>query len=265
MQERHSNRDKYFNEQIYTTEKYVIPFIDEVKKVTSDCSVLEIGCGEGGNLVPFLEIGCQPMIGVDLSESKINDAKIYFKKYGQKGESVQFLYDDIYKSGPEKLGKFDIIILRDVIEHIHDQKEFMDYMRGFIKENGVVFFGFPNWLMPFGGHQQICRSKYLSMLPYFHLLPGFLYKAILKVFGESNSTIENLMEIKSTGINIEQFEKILSATNYKIDKKAFYFINPNYEIKFKLKPRLSSKIIASIPWFRNFFITANYYVVSKGA
>lgn len=61
--------------------------------------------------------------------------------------------------------------------------------------------------MPHGGHQQICESKFLSMLPYYHLLPSFLYKLVLRSFGEAPSTIECLMEVKSTGISIERFEK----------------------------------------------------------
>lgn len=265
MQERHTNRDKYFNEQIYTTEKYVIPFIRDVKDFGADTSILEIGCGEGGNLVPFLELGCQPLTGIDLSENKIENAKEYLSQYGEKGKSVRFLTDDIYLAGPEKLGVYDIILLRDVIEHIHDQEKFMGFMKGFMKSDAVVFFGFPNWFMPFGGHQQICKSKFLSKLPYFHLFPNWLYKSMLRWFGENKTTIEALLEIKQTGINIERFERILKNQNYRIDKKRFYFINPNYEVKFGLKPKVIPSIIASIPWFRNFFITANYYVISKNS
>ena len=261
MQERHSNRDKYFREQIYTTEKYVIPFIRSVMDFGKDAAVLEIGCGEGGNLVPFLEMGCQPLVGIDLSDNKIANARQYLSEYGTAGKAVQLLHEDIYDTTSDKLGIYDIILLRDVIEHIHDQEKFMGFLKRFMKPDGVVFFGFPNWFMPFGGHQQICKSRILSKLPYFHLLPNFLYKTVLRLFDETNTTIEALLEIKQTGINIERFEQILKSQNYKIGKKRFYFINPNYEVKFGLKPREISSIIGTIPWLRNFFITANYYVI----
>ena len=67
MQKRHSDRLLYFNEQIYTTRKYVIPFIEKHHDVTGDMSVLEIGCGEGGNLQPFLDLGCK-VTGIDICE-----------------------------------------------------------------------------------------------------------------------------------------------------------------------------------------------------
>ena len=47
MQERHLNREKYFEEQSRTTEKYVIPFIKETIEINEETSVLEIGCGTG--------------------------------------------------------------------------------------------------------------------------------------------------------------------------------------------------------------------------
>ena len=78
MQERHTNREKYFNEQSITTKKYVIPFLSESKILDENTSVLEIGCGEGGNLVPFVEAGCKRIVGVDLSGKKIENAIVFY-------------------------------------------------------------------------------------------------------------------------------------------------------------------------------------------
>ena len=81
--------------------------------------------------------------------------------------------------------------------------------------------------------------------------------------GESEGTITALLEIKDTGISIERFEQILNRENYKIDKRVFWFVNPNYETKFGLNPRKQIRLISLVPWLRNFFTTAMYYVVSK--
>ncbi|MCB0758777.1 MAG: hypothetical protein KDC01_09980, partial [Flavobacteriales bacterium] len=63
MQERHTNREKYFREQETTVRNHVLPFISEVLEVNEGCSVLEIGCGEGGNLKPFMDLGCKRVVG----------------------------------------------------------------------------------------------------------------------------------------------------------------------------------------------------------
>lgn len=257
MQKRHSDKFQYFKEQANTTRKYVIPYIENQLPITKETTVLEIGCGEGGNLLPFMELGCK-ITGIDLSVGKIEKGNEFYQNHKNR-ENLILIADNIYNR--KDLGTFDIIILRDVIEHIPNPEYFMSYFKCFFHKNSIVYFGFPPWQNPFGGHQQICRSKILSKTPYFHMLPTFVYKGVLKFFGETESRINDLLEIKETGISIERFENIVREQNYSIIDRTFYFINPNYEVKFKLKPRKQNKLIGSIPWVRNFFTTAVYYII----
>lgn len=258
MQERHKNKLQYFQEQSKTTKKHVLPYIEQKIKITSDLNVLEIGCGEGGNLKPFLDLGCS-CTGVDLSKGKIENGKNFFQQHPLKNK-LTLICQDIYKWDNNE--KYDIIFLRDVIEHIPDQMFFMGVLKKFLHEKSVVFFGFPPWQNPFGGHQQVCKSPVLSKLPWFHLLPSFIYKSVLELFGESKNQINNLIDIKNTGISIERFERILKKQDYKILQKTIYLVNPNYDVKFNLKPRPQFVVLRSVPWIRNFFSTAAYYLVT---
>ena len=260
MQERHQNKRRYFKEQGLTTKKHVIPYIEKSKSITKETKVLEIGCGEAGNLQPFIEMGCD-VTGVDISSSRIKNARIFTKETHPDAE-VTFIASDIYKVGAEDIGQFDIIILRDVIEHIPNQDKFLGHMKVFLKPDGCVFFGFPPWYMPFGGHQQTCHNKWLSKVPYFHLLPTSLYKAVLRAFNENEVTVEALVEIKETGISTARFEKIMAKNNYKFIDKTLYLINPNYEIKFGLKKRPQFGLIKNIPFFRDFVTTCYYCLVT---
>jgi len=260
MQERHVNKQKYFKEQGKTTEKYVIPFIQEFHTVDRNTSVLEIGCGEGGNLIPFIEMGCE-VVGIDILQSKIDKANDYFKDHPNI-DRTKFIVQDIYDLDPKLEWKYDIIIMRDVIEHIHDQERFMAYVKRFLKPTSKFFLGFPPWQMPFGGHQQTVKHKFLSKVPWFHLFPGKMYPGVLKMFGETPRNIEALVEIKQTGISLERFRRILKNEKYTVDCERWYFINPNYEAKFGLKPRKSIHPFKTIPYFRNYFITAGYYLIS---
>jgi hypothetical protein len=130
-----------------------------------------------------------------------------------------------------------------------------------MKPNGLYFIGFPPWYNPFGGHQQLLKNKFFSKLPYFHILPRFLYKGLLRMIGESETKIKGMLEIYDTRITIDRLNQILKANNYQILKKTDYLFNPNYETKFGIKPRKQLKLISSIPFIRNFFVTASYYVV----
>jgi SAM-dependent methyltransferase len=261
MQERHLDKDIYFQEQEYTTQKYVIPYVQDFLKVDKNLHVLEIGCGEAGNLKPFLDMGCK-CVGVDMNETRIEFSKQRFANHPN-NHLLQLVTANIYDKLDEYKEEFDLIILRDVIEHIHDQEKFLHHVKKLLKPTGKIFFGFPPWQNPFGGHQQICHSKFLSVTPFFHLLPNPLYVGMLKLFGENKTMVDDLLEIKETGLSIERFENILKKENWKIDRKTFFFINPNYEVKFKLKPRESYNFLSKIPVLRNFWVTACYYLISK--
>ena len=262
MQERHQNREQYFQEQAHTTRKFVIPYVKNYMSVDEKSRVLEIGCGEGGNLLPFLDLGCQ-VVGIDLSESRIALSEKFLENHPNR-KNLRLIVDDIYNVDYLE-NKFDLILLRDVIEHIPKQELFMHFVKRFLMPAGKIFFGFPPWQNPFGGHQQIINHKILSRLPYFHLLPKSIYRFILTGFQIPEPTIIGLMGVRETGISIEKFEKILKKEHYTIDRKTLFLINPNYETKFKIKPREQFRLIASIPFIRNIFSTAAYYLVSEGS
>jgi SAM-dependent methyltransferase len=170
-----------------------------------------------------------------------------------------YIEKDIYKTDliQDLKGGFDIILLKDVIEHIHDQPKLFRLLHSLLNPQGVIFFGFPPWQMPFGGHQQIARS-FISRLPYIHLLPLALYKALLRI---NNEPVDELIEIRQTRISIEKFESICSATYYVILQRLHYLINPIYQWKFGWKPRQQFTWLAAIPWLRNYFTTCVYYLI----
>jgi len=239
-------------------EKYVIPFIEEKFPLKPGMRVLEIGCGEGGVLKAFINKGCEG-VGVEPDTPRIDDAMKFLPDDVAAGR-VKFVPKDIYKVDAERdlNGLFDIIVLKDVIEHIHDQARLIGRMKNYLRPGGIVFLGFPPWYMPFGGHQQICRSK-VSKLPYIHLLPRGFYKWILK---KKKEPVEALMEVRDTGISIERFEKICKKEGYFFLHRRHYLLNPIYEWKFGWKPRRQGKLISAIPFFRNFLTACVYYIIT---
>ncbi|NDC41085.1 MAG: class I SAM-dependent methyltransferase, partial [Chitinophagia bacterium] len=239
------------------------PFIEATQAVTAQTRVLEVGTGEGGVLKPFFEKGAV-CVGVDLVDIRIDLAKTFLATEIATGKMeflTQNIFDDSFKS--RFTGYFDIIILKDVIEHVFGQAEFIAHLKTLLRPDGQIFFGFPPWYMPFGGHQQVCRTKWASKIPWYHLLPTPIYKSILNAAGEHPLTVKELLEIKSTGISIERFEHILRQTNLRVLKKQHYLINPIYKYKFKMEPRVQFPFISAIPFFRNFITTCVYYTVGN--
>lgn len=218
--------------------------------------VLEIGCGEGGNLLPFALSGCK-VVGVDIARTRIEQAKRFFYQAQAQG---RFLYADIFQT--DLKSEFDLVISHDCIEHVDDKEAFLRCIQKHLTTTGVAFVSFPAWHMPFGGHQQICKSRILSHLPFFHLLPTAAYRWLLEKCGEQAHCVQELLNIKRTKCPTALFERALKNTNLKILHKQLYFINPHYEVKFGLRPRKLWKWIAAIPPIRDYFTTSAFYLLA---
>lgn len=261
------HRDEHvrFQQQLDNARNYVLPFIEKELPIKAGMNILDIGCGDGGVLLAFLEKGCLGT-GIELDLQKSEIAERFLSEHISTGK-CSIVNRNIYEEQAltEYQGKFDLIILKDVIEHIPDQERFIPYLKKFLKPGGYVYFGFPPWYMPHGGHQQVCRSKFLSMLPWFHLLPAPLYKAVLKAGGESEPVIRELLEIKDTGISIERFERIVKKSGYTIPLKTHYLVNPIYKYKFGWSPREQFSLISAIPFVRNVFSTCAYYLIKANS
>ena len=256
MQDGHINRKRYFDELAHSSRTYFLPYLESFFKIDASTRILEIGCGDGGNLLPFAERQCSVM-GIDLSEKRIQQAREFFEESGCQARFSSLNVFDM-TVGDEL---YDVILIHDVIEHIGDKAQMLRHVRRFLAPGGVVFIGFPAWQMPFGGHQQICHSKAASHWPFLHLLPCWLYRRVLKICGESDSCINELLDIKSCATTIEMFEDLAVRTGYAICHRKFWFINPHYEVKFHLRPRVLFPVLAHIPYIRNFFTTSCFYIL----
>ncbi len=261
MFEFHTNKQTYFNWQYYISRDYVLPFATQHLDKSHKLDILEIGCAEAGVLKAFTDLGHQCM-GIELESSRLENAQFFMKEAIDKG-LLRLLNKNIYDIDVAKdIGhKFDLIILKDVIEHIPNQEKFIPKLKEFLKPGGKVFFAFPPWYMPFGGHQQLCQNKFLSKMPYYHLLPTPMYKGVLRMGKEAEAVIDGLVDIKETGISVERFERICIASGFSIVEKKYYFKNPIYQYKFNWKVSEQARWISAIPFVRNFFTTCAYYVI----
>lgn len=259
----HQDKDRYFEMQRENAAEYVIPFIKEYTDLPADAHVLEVGCAEGGVLQAFLDLGYTG-VGVELLPQRLELARGYLSEALQQ-KRVELMAKNVYDVVPERDFRqpFDLIVLKDVIEHIPDQERLLEQLGSFLKPGGYIFLGFPPWQMPFGGHQQICSHRLLSKLPYYHLLPAPVYKKVLETGGEAPHVVQELLEIKETGLSIGQFEQIAQQTNFNILGKQLYLINPIYRYKFNLSPRKQIGALGNVPFLRNFVTTCAYYLLKK--
>lgn len=254
----HLDLKNYFKGSDDVVREFYIDYLSHFKPIKKGLRILEIGCGGGWNLLPFAELECE-VVGIDDVYKSIEQARDFFDSHDKLGI---FVCDDFITMPEGVLGKFDVVIVHDEIEHIpQSEKEiFVANIKKYMVEDGVVFFTFPAWQMPFGGYQQICDG-FASKLPFIHILPNILYKTILKWCGESDEKIKALLDIKRCKMEIEKFESLIDNSDFYIEDKIHWFVDPYNCRKREAKPRRVNSLLSKIPYLRNYYTASSFYLL----
>lgn len=225
--------EKHFYEQREFTKKYLLPYFQKNIPNFHKMKVLEVGCAEGGLLEVFLELGMEAA-GIELDEKRVETAR-------KKNPNLNIVVGDItdtelLKTISAKFDiskKFDLIIMREVIEHIKNKRAAFDNLDKLLNDGGYLFVSFPPKYSPFAGHQQIGKS-FLKMIPYLHLFPKILLKPVANYLNEKEDYIEEIKYHFSTGCTIKEFEMLSMIHNFQYVKKELFLFRPIYSIRFGL-------------------------------
>lgn len=98
--------------------------------------VLEVGCGEGRNLIFIANKGLK-VVGIDINDEYLKKAK----------SSVTVAQADARKL-PFKDSSFDCVLCSEVLEHLEDPESCVNECRRILKEGGIAVFACPTLNIP---------------------------------------------------------------------------------------------------------------------
>lgn len=104
--------------------------------------VLELGCAQGGNLIPMAARYPQGgFVGVDLSRVQVEEGRAFVARTQMK--NISLLHGDI-AALPDDLGEFDFIIAHGVYSWVPDfvREALLAACRGLLKPQGVAYISF---------------------------------------------------------------------------------------------------------------------------
>ena len=136
-------RERMYDEDFESREGYLIflrhLFEYEVarRNISQDSAVLDVGCG-GGYGTDILAKHVKKIVGLDVDEGTITEVS---NKY--KSENCIFkLYDG--NNIPYDDKTFDVAVSFHVIEHVHDDINFISEIHRVLKEDGIFIVSTPN-------------------------------------------------------------------------------------------------------------------------
>ena len=246
-------KEYYFIYQRSLASDYYIPFLEKNKLNIKDKDVLEIGCGNGGFIDGFSEHSDR-CVGFDL------------KDLNWEGRNVKYYALDVFDSDlPEKLGrKFDLIILRDVVEHLDNDKmdALFNQIKILLKDSGTILVTFPPFYSPFGLHQQVLLNNFLRYVPYLSLLPKSIIRLLTMGKSQDRDNVDELLSLYDSKKTIRSFYRLIKRKNYRIVKKKFFHVRPSHEIRYGFQT-IESRLICRIPIIRELLLTGTIFLIKK--
>lgn len=161
---------------------------------TKPKKILEVGCGEGANIVNLKKFGFKGKItGVDFSQAKIAFAK-------KQAPFAQLIKADAYHL-PFRQGEFDLVFCKNLLHHLSNQEKAVSEMVRVCRAGGRVI---------------VIEGNGKNFLNFFL---GSLFRAERNLL---KSTPEKMTELIESG-NFLKIEKILLSEPFNLFRALFHY------------------------------------------
>lgn len=252
------NYKYYWGYQFNLGDEILVPYLSSLGVFKKGMKVAEIGSAEGGVLAAFTKAGADESLATDIAANRLEIGEQISNMIGTK---IEYCYHNIMSEAvkEEWRGKFDLVILRDVIEHLDETDLALNNIRPLLKSGGYLFLTFPPYYSPFGGHQHTVANT-LGKLPYIHLLPKALFHLMISSGRENDiGEVKRLENIKLTP---QKLFKAAEQMGYSLFHEDYYLLRPVFKMKFGL-PTLKISFLKGLPGIKNIFSLEASIVLQK--
>ncbi len=126
----------YLEQQSKTYSKIKNSFVRELLGNLKDKDFLDYGCGGGMFLLYGAGEGAASVVGVDAEERVLETAKYFMEKEELK-DRCDFIHSEYISCFSEEK-KFDVILMKDVIEHVEEDELLLRKVRELLKPGGFL-------------------------------------------------------------------------------------------------------------------------------
>lgn len=221
----------YWRYQYLLGERELVPFLHQHGAFAPGMRVFEFGCGEAGVLGACARAGAASAVGADISAYRVEVGQRIAE---QCQLPIQLHVTDLLSETipPDWQGAFDLVLMRDVIEHLDDTTRAMTVVRSLLRPGGFALVTFPPYYSPFGGHQHLLQT-WLGWLPWVHLLPAPLFDAVVNS-SERSADRQEVRRLRRIRLTVETFERAAAVAGLSIVTTRLYLLRPVFRYKFGL-------------------------------
>jgi len=246
----------YFDYELSVGREILVPWLRQ-HMLLEGLRVGDFGCHQGGILEALRQEGkVNSGHGFDLDAPSI--AASPFKT--DQNFRLQVLDLNSLKPGQQR---FDLILLRDVLEHIPDYESILSKARECLNPGGRIFISFPPYYSPFGGHQQEA-SNWTRAIPFLHYLPRSTFFKLVKthdtLYMSQSNSLADMQSVSETRLTLHHAENAFEKTKLKIHAAEYFLFRPEFRIRYGL-PTFNTGPACKLPILREVITMGVYYLL----
>lgn len=183
------------------------------KELCKGKKILDVACGEGYGSYCMSLWGAEKVYAIDISQTAIDKAKKYFSH-----DKIDFMCNEAEKLEMLEDNSIDLVVSFETIEHVNNDKKFLQEIRRVVKKDGMVIISCPNdwWYFPLEEQKNPYHKRKYHLDEFINITESILDKAdeILlgnRVEGFANLSVEKDLKRNQNKNNIG-LKQILNST-----------------------------------------------------
>ncbi|MGE0200600.1 MAG: class I SAM-dependent methyltransferase [Candidatus Melainabacteria bacterium] len=253
----------YFDYEVTVARGILIPWLTAQGVDIRGKRIGDFGCHQGGVLEALRQAGASGGLGIELNADVVAQSPFH------QDAAFRLKAGDILAlpEHPTPDQCFDVILLRDVLEHVPDTHSALAVAKRMLAPGGKIFISFPPYYSPFGGHQHEA-GDWTRIVPYLHYLPDGLFYALLggadNVYMNREDALDDIRSVRHTRMTLGKAEAAFARAGLTIAGYTYYLLRPEFKVRYAI-PALNAGVLGHVPFLREVWTMGVYYLLEAAA
>jgi SAM-dependent methyltransferase len=245
----------YFEYQFRVAREVVLPWLERRIDLTGR-RVGDFGCHEGGMLEALRTSTVASATGFELNEAVVAASPF------EPDERFRIEIADL--TVMQDPPRFDLVLLHDVLEHVHEPVRVLEAVRAALAPGGRAYVSFPPYWSAFGGHQHLAAG-FARAVPYVHYLPARLFFRMAapgdNEYMAHDDSMDDLVSVRRTRLSIAKAERAVAHAGLAVVSREFFLLRPEYTVRYGF-PTVAAGALGSIPLVREVAVNGAFYLLA---
>jgi len=255
----------YWTYQHQLVTEHLVPCLRDWDVWSDGVRVLDVGCGDGGASTALAEHGARVQ-GFDLDGRRIAGG---VERARARGVDLDLSTADVTDADTldDFAGPHDLILFRDVLEHIPDVDAALRNCRARLADGGGIVVIYPPYWSPYGGHQQILHPpKKLGVrwakLPFVHWLGLHPWRALARGPEGDDPEWEEIETIRRACLTVGGLADRARAHGLRVERARRYLLRPTFRLRYGT-PVVGAGWLGELPGLRELLVMGSWEALRR--